>query len=79
MIAETGTLGLRATAVERWPPHRDERLVDVGGQKVRVKVSGSRVKAEHDDAVAAAIALGIPLRDVLHRAETADDDGPSST
>jgi uncharacterized protein (TIGR00299 family) protein len=79
MIAETGTLGLRATAVERWPQHRDERLVDVGGQKVRVKVSGSRVKAEHDDAVAAANALGVPLRDVLHRAETADDDGPSST
>jgi uncharacterized protein (TIGR00299 family) protein len=78
MIAETGTLGLRSTAVERWPQHRDERLVDVGGQKVRVKVSGSRVKAEHDDAVAAATALGIPLRDILHRAETADD-GPIST
>ena len=79
MIAETGTLGLRSTAVERWPQHRDERLVDVGGQKVRVKVSGSRVKAEHDDAVAAATALGLPLRDILHRAETADDDGPIST
>jgi hypothetical protein len=53
--------------------------VDVGGQPVRVKVSGSRVKAEHDDAAAAAAALGIPLRDVLRRAETADHDGTSST
>jgi uncharacterized protein (TIGR00299 family) protein len=79
MIVETGTLGMRATAVERWPQHRDERLVDVGGQPVRVKVSGSRVKAEHDDAAAAAAVLGIPLRDVLRRAETADHDGTSST
>jgi hypothetical protein len=77
MIAETGTLGVRATTVERWPQHRDDRHVDVGGHRVRVKVSGSRVKAEHDDAVAAAAALGIPLRDVLRRAETTDDDGPS--
>jgi uncharacterized protein (DUF111 family) len=78
LIAETGTLGVRATTVERWPQRREEREVDVDGHRVRVKVSGSRVKAEHDDAVAAAVALGIPLRDVLRRAETADDDGPSS-
>ena len=78
LIAETGTLGVRATTVERWPQRREERDVDVDGHRVRVKVSGSRVKAEHDDAVAAAAALGIPLRDVLRRAETADDDGPSS-
>lgn len=71
MIAETGTLGIRATTVERWPQQREQRDVDVGGHLVRVKVSGSRVKAEHDDAVAAAAALGIPLRDVLRRAETA--------
>lgn len=79
MIVETGTLGVRATAVERWPQRREERFVDVGGHPVRVKVSGSRVKAEHDDAVAAAAILRIPLREVLRRAETADDDGPSST
>jgi uncharacterized protein (TIGR00299 family) protein len=78
MIAETGTLGVRAMLVERWPQHREERLVDVGGHPVRVKRSGSRVKAEHDDAVAAATALGIPLREVLRRAETADDGDPPS-
>jgi uncharacterized protein (TIGR00299 family) protein len=79
MIAETGTLGVRATIVERWPQHREERWVDVDGHPVRVKRSGARVKAEHDDAVAAATALGIPLREVLRRAETADDgDLPSA-
>jgi hypothetical protein len=78
MIVETGTLGVRATAVERWPQRREERFVDVGGHPVRVKVSGSRVKAEHDDAVAAAAVLRIPLREVLRRAETADDDRSSS-
>jgi hypothetical protein len=79
MIVETGTLGVRATAVERWPQRREERFVDVGGHPVRVKVSGSRVKAEHDDAVAAAAVLRIPLREVLRRAETTDDDRSSST
>jgi uncharacterized protein (TIGR00299 family) protein len=77
MIAETGTLGVRATAVERWPQHREERDVDVGGHLVRVKIGGARVKAEHDDAVVAATALGIPLREVLRRAESGDVAGPA--
>jgi hypothetical protein len=38
---------------------------------VRVKVSADRVKAEHDDVVAAAGALGLPARDVARRAEEA--------
>jgi uncharacterized protein (TIGR00299 family) protein len=70
LVDETGTLGLRATAVDRWPQRRDERTVDVGGHSVRVKVGEGRAKAEHDDAVAAAAALGLPLRTVLQRAET---------
>jgi pyridinium-3,5-bisthiocarboxylic acid mononucleotide nickel chelatase len=69
LVAETGTLGVRATSVERWPQRRDERTVDVGGHSVRVKVGAGRVKVENDDAVAAAAALGLPLRTVLHRAE----------
>jgi uncharacterized protein (DUF111 family) len=40
---------------------------------VRVKVSGSngvtRYKVEHDDAAAAATALGVPLRVVIERAQ----------
>jgi hypothetical protein len=69
MIAETGTLGIRATAVERWPQQRQERTIEVDGQTIRVKVAAGRVKVEHDDAVAAAKALNVPLREVLRRAE----------
>ena len=45
--------------------------VDVDGHPVRVKLAGHRAKPEHDDALAAAVALGRPLRDVLRLAETA--------
>lgn len=69
MITETGTLGVRATDVRRWPQRREERTVDVDGHSIRVKVGKGRVKAEHDDALAAATALGLPLRTVLTRAE----------
>jgi pyridinium-3,5-bisthiocarboxylic acid mononucleotide nickel chelatase len=70
LLAETGSLGLRATTVERWPQRRTDRTVDLGGQPIRVKVADGRAKPEHDDAVAAARALGLPLRDVLREAET---------
>jgi len=69
MLAETGTLGLRATTVERWPQQRHERTVEVDGHAIRVKVAAGRVKVEHVDAVAAARALRIPLREVLRGAE----------
>ena len=69
VIAETGTLGIRATKVERWPQQRDEATVEVEGQTIRVKLADGRVKVEHDDAAAAARALGLPLREVLRRAE----------
>lgn len=72
LVAETGTLGVRATAVERWPQRRSETVVEVDGHPVRLKLTGpagaERVKVEHDDAAAAAAALGLPLRVVLDRA-----------
>ena len=71
VFAETGTLGIRATTVERWPQQRREATVEIEGQQIRVKLAGGRVKVEHDDAVAAAQALGVPLREVLARAERA--------
>ncbi|HEU4842000.1 MAG TPA: nickel pincer cofactor biosynthesis protein LarC [Ilumatobacteraceae bacterium] len=71
LLAETGSLGVRAATVRRWPQRRAEITVDVGGHPVRVKVAAGRAKPEHDDAVAAASALGRPLRDVLREAETA--------
>ncbi len=69
LIAETGTLGVRATAVQRWPQRRSEHVVEVEGHTIRVKVGNARVKVEHDDALAAAAALGRPLRDILATAE----------
>jgi uncharacterized protein (TIGR00299 family) protein len=69
LVAETGSLGVRATTVQRWPQARTEASVDVGGHRIGVKVSADRVKVEHDDAAAAAVALGRPLRDVLDEAQ----------
>ncbi len=71
LLAETGSLGLRAVPVERWPQRRLEVTVDVDGHPVRVKLAAGRAKVEHDDAAAAAGALGRPLRDVLRAAESA--------
>jgi uncharacterized protein (DUF111 family) len=73
MVAETGTLGVRGATMHRWPQDRHVAVVDVDGHDVRVKVSGSngvtRYKVEHDDAAAAAAALGVPLRVVMERAQ----------
>jgi uncharacterized protein (TIGR00299 family) protein len=71
LVAETGTLGLRASTVQRWPQARQESTVDVDGHPIRVKRSAGRVKVEHDDAQIAAAALGWPLRQVLAAAEAA--------
>jgi len=46
-------------------------VVHIEGHPVRVKQSQGRSKVEHDDAAAAAAALGLPLREVLHRAQQA--------
>jgi uncharacterized protein (DUF111 family) len=45
--------------------------VEVGGVPVRVKVSPGRAKVEHDDAARAARRIGLPLREVVSRAEAA--------
>ena len=71
LTRETGSLGVRGSRVERWPHARNEATVEVDGQPIRVKIGSGRVKVEHDDAAAAAWALGLPLREVLSRAEEA--------
>lgn len=80
MVAETGSLGLRGHTLERWPAARVSGQVDVGGMPVRVKVGAGRVKVEHDDAARAARRTGLPLREVVSRAEEAwrrrGPDGP---
>jgi pyridinium-3,5-bisthiocarboxylic acid mononucleotide nickel chelatase len=69
LLDETGTLGVRATMVQRWPQTRTADVVHVEGHAIRVKRASRRTKIEHDDAVAAATALGWPLRDVMLAAE----------
>jgi hypothetical protein len=71
LLAETGSLGARATMLTRWPQKREESAVTVDGHEVRVKVSAARIKVESDDATAAAAALGLPLRVVIERAAAA--------
>jgi uncharacterized protein (TIGR00299 family) protein len=68
LLSETGSLGMRGSLVQRWPQRRDETVVYVQGHPVRVKLAAGRAKPEHDDAAAAAAALGLPLRDVLAQA-----------
>jgi uncharacterized protein (TIGR00299 family) protein len=74
LIDETGTLGVRATRLERWPQQREDRIIEIDGHQIRVKVGTGRVKVEHDDAVRVATALGLPLREVLRRAGNAAED-----
>lgn len=68
---QTGALGLRSYPVTRWALGRTVREVEVGGHAVRVKVGPYRAKAEHDDCVAVAGLLGLPVAEVARRAEQA--------
>jgi len=71
LAAETGSLGVRRSPVERDGAERTTATVDVDGHAIRIKVTAGRAKAEFDDAAAAAAALGRPVRDVLAEAEAA--------
>jgi uncharacterized protein (TIGR00299 family) protein len=71
LMAETGTLGVRARRVERFVSPRSTGVVDVEGLAVRVKVSPGRVKAEDDDAAHVGRVTGLPVREVARRAEEA--------
>ena len=71
LTQETGTLGVRTTAVERHAADRAEEAVEVDGHRIRLKVTAGRAKAEFDDAAAAAAATGRPVREGLARAAAA--------
>lgn len=71
LVAETGSLGVRGTRLERWPVDRRFDHVEVDGRQIRVKVSPGRVKVEHDDAAKVARLVGRPLREVVSLAEEA--------
>jgi pyridinium-3,5-bisthiocarboxylic acid mononucleotide nickel chelatase len=73
VFTETTTLGVRETPVGKHALQRRDEAVDVGGQRVRVKLGvldGSVVNAqpEYDDVAAAAAALGRPAKSVLAQA-----------
>jgi pyridinium-3,5-bisthiocarboxylic acid mononucleotide nickel chelatase len=69
LSAETGSLGVRGSTLQRWPRSRSAGTVDVAGLPVRVKVSPGRVKVEHDDAAHVARTTRVPLREVVSLAE----------
>ena len=69
LTAETGSLGVRGSTLERWPSSREHGEVRVDGVPIGVKVSPGRVKVEHDDAARAARRIGQPLREIVRRAE----------
>jgi uncharacterized protein (TIGR00299 family) protein len=71
LMAETGSLGVRGSTLDRWPAQRRMDEVHVHGLPVRVKVSPGRVKAEHGDAARVARRTGLPVREVIFRAEEA--------
>jgi pyridinium-3,5-bisthiocarboxylic acid mononucleotide nickel chelatase len=67
----TGTMGIRATAVERWPVARRLDQVTVDGIVVRMKIISGRAKPEFDDVVLVAAKTGAPPHEVASRAEEA--------
>ncbi|MDN5750757.1 MAG: LarC family nickel insertion protein, partial [Pseudonocardia sp.] len=75
VLTETGSLGLRRSGVDRVALPRRTTTVQVAGHPVRVKSGPWGAKPEHDDVVAAATALGMPLREVARRALLLGDDG----
>jgi uncharacterized protein (TIGR00299 family) protein len=66
---ETGTLGVRLHAVQRWAVPRAVTTVEVAGHRIGLKLGPHRVKAEQRDVVDAAAALGWPAQAVAAAAE----------
>jgi uncharacterized protein (TIGR00299 family) protein len=66
---ETGTLGVRVSVVDRWPFARQADEVEVEGLPIRIKRTALRIKVEYEDAARVARHTGLPLREVVSRAE----------
>jgi pyridinium-3,5-bisthiocarboxylic acid mononucleotide nickel chelatase len=71
LTTETGSLVVRMTTIDRWASTRSLGEVEIEGFPIRVKVGRGRTRAEFDDASKVATRTGLPLRDVLARAEAA--------
>ena len=74
VISMTGSLGVRTRQLDRVVAQRHTVTVSVNGHNIDVKVSDVRVKAEFDQVVTAAEALGLPVQEVAARAETLAQD-----
>jgi pyridinium-3,5-bisthiocarboxylic acid mononucleotide nickel chelatase len=68
VLAETGSLGLRRSTVDREVLPRRFETVHVDGHPIRIKIGPHGAKPEHDDVAATAARLGLPLREVAARA-----------
>ncbi len=73
---ETSSIGLREYAVTKHALDREERVVEIDGQRICVKIArlGEVVvnaQPEYDDVVAAAAQLGRPIKSVLAAATAA--------
>ena len=82
LAAETGTLGLRQTTVDKFEFSRHVDQVEVHGHVVAMKVGPHGAKPEHDDVVTVAARTGLPARTVARDAVTAwshRDDTRSAT
>lgn len=76
VFAETPTIGVRQSPVDKYALDREVRTVDVAGHCVRIKLATLdgrvvNVSLEYDDVAAAAQALGQPVKVVLARATAA--------
>jgi uncharacterized protein (TIGR00299 family) protein len=67
----TGTMGVRAMPVERWPVAREMATVVLNGMSIRMKVTSGRAKPEFDDVALVAAKTGAALHEVASRAEEA--------
>jgi uncharacterized protein (TIGR00299 family) protein len=73
IVAETSTIGLRATPVRKWMLARDWITVEVEGHPIRVKIASEggvmrNAAPEYQDCAAVARATGLPLKTVFQRA-----------
>jgi len=69
LLEESGSIGYRATGVDRSALDRSMETVQIDGHEVRVKHTRSSSKAEYDDVAAVAAALGRPARGIAIQAE----------
>ena len=69
LIELTGTLGVRAYSLERWPQLRTIETVTVESHIVRVKYSKNKFKPEYEDLAEVAKATGKSLRKIKALAE----------